>query len=41
MNIELYINTKYILNFPIAHYRLPYLAIVHMNYCVDFSTCLY
>ena len=40
-NSELFVNTKYILNFAIACYTLPYLAIVHMNYCVDFSTRLY
>ena len=41
MNTELFVNTNYILNFATACYRLPYLAIVHMNYCQDFSTCLY
>ena len=34
MNTELFINTKYILSFAIACYRLSYLAIVHINYCV-------
>ena len=41
MNTELFVNTKYILSFAIACYRLSYLAIVHMNYCLDFSTCMY
>ena len=27
--------------FAIACQRLPYLAIVHMNYCLYFSLCLY
>ena len=26
------------MNFAIACYRMPYLAIVHLNYCLDFST---
>ena len=41
MNTKLFVNTNYTVNFAIACYRLPYLAIVHMNYCLDFSTCLY
>ena len=40
MNSKLFVNNKYILNFAIACYRLPYLVIVHMNYCLYFSTCL-
>ena len=36
---KLFVNTICILNFAIACYRLPYL--VHINYCLGFSTCLY
>ena len=41
MNAELFVNTKYILNFAMACYRLLHLAKVHMNYCLEISTCLY
>ena len=41
MNTELFVDTKYILNLAIACYRLPYLAIAHMNYRPKFSTCLH
>ena len=32
-----YYYTTYTLNFVITRYRLPYLAVVHVNYCLDFS----
>ena len=38
MNTKVYVNTKYTLNLAIAYYRLPYLAIVDMNYWLDFSS---
>ena len=33
--------TKYIVNFAIDCYKLPYSAIVHMKYCLDLGTCMY
>ena len=44
MNIKLFVNTNYTMNFATACYRLPYLALVHINnnyYCIDFCTCVY
>ena len=41
LNEQIPNDLKCIPNFAIACQRLPYLPLVHMNYCLYFSTCLY